>query len=77
MPLHDWIDLEYLKICTRHTVGSLVAMTSSKVTAFAADVFLDEETLRVLVHGLERVVLVGLLLWLVCGLAVLLWRHRV
>jgi hypothetical protein len=77
MPLHEWIDVPFLRICTRHTVGSVVAMTSSKVTALAADIFLDDQNLKILVHSLERVVLVGLLLWLVGGLAVLLWRHRI
>jgi hypothetical protein len=76
MGVGAWIDIAFLKICTRHTVGTVAAMTSSKVTALAADLFLDDETLKLHVQAFERVVLLGLLLWLVCGLAVLLWRHR-
>ena len=77
MDLCDWVDVAFLKICTRHTAGSVVAMTCSKATALAADALLDEDTVRTLVHGIERVVLVGILVWLIGGLAVLLWRHRV
>ena len=76
MPLPEWIDLPFVKICSQHTSANAAAILSFKATEMLANVLLDEGRVTFAIHGIEQLALLGSVLWAFVKLGVLLWRHR-
>jgi len=76
VPLREWIDVAFVKICTQHMSASAAAILSFTATEMLANVLLDEGRVTFAIHGIEQLALLGSVLWAFVKLGVLLWRHR-
>lgn len=77
MALREWVDVDFIKIASRHVSGNVVAIVAFRFTALVVNFFVEDQVLKGVIHQIENFTLVGLLLWLVYQLAVLVWSHRI
>jgi hypothetical protein len=59
LPLREWIDLTFVKICTRHTSANAAALMSFKATEMLANVLLDKGRVTFAIHGIEQLAFSG------------------
>ena len=76
MRLTEWIDLDTLKILSRHASGVIGAMAFFKLIAWFVEWGIPEGSLRLALELIDSFALVGLFLWLVYQMGVLLWLRR-
>lgn len=73
----EWIDIDTLKILSRHASGVIGAIVFFKVIALFVEWGFKEGDLRTIVETIDSFVLVGLSVWLAYQMAYLLWIRRV
>lgn len=71
------VDIDILKILSRHASGVIGAMAVFMVIDLLAEWWLPDGTLKTVLKTIDGFVLVGLFLWLAYQMGHLLWLRRV
>jgi hypothetical protein len=77
MRFTEWLDLDTLRILSRHASGVIGAMAFFKLIAWFVEWGVPEGKLRLALELIDGFALVGLFLWLVYQMGMLLWQRRV
>lgn len=75
-PVNEWLDIETLKILSRHASGVIGAIVLFRAIRLVAEWGLHDGRLRDILEAVDSFVLVGLLIWLAIQMGILLWRRR-
>lgn len=73
----DWLDINTLKILSRHASGVIGAMVVFKLIGLFIEWGFKEGTLRNVLVTIDSFVLMGLFIWLIYQMGRLLWMGRV
>lgn len=77
MAIQDWVDTETIKIITRHTSGSFVALLFFGAMDYVIEKSIMDSTVKDYLHIIDHFALVGLFAWLVYQMVCLCWNNRV
>ena len=72
----EWIDITFLKSLVRHCSATTMTILSFRIVFYLAEKVIDDQRLKTAVGMIDGFVLIGLIMWLVCVLAVQLWKRR-
>lgn len=77
MPWSDWIDIDSIKILSRHASVVAAVILLSKLIALLVEWRFKEGPVKTILEATEDIVVVGLFGWFVFQMAHLLWKRRV
>jgi hypothetical protein len=75
--LAQWLDLDTLKVLTRHGANVVLAIAIFWVIGFCVGLGIYDKDTRDFLDVVENYVIRGLFLWLVYQMALVLWNRRV
>lgn len=76
MPRNDWVDIDTIKVISRHASGVLPAALVFKGIGLIIEWGFKSGTLKTILIGVDNFCLVGIFIWLAIQMGILLWNRR-